>query len=228
MRLLGAFALALALVSGDLAADPSPDDAALQVPARVDIGALLKKPAKIAYGYQRLPGNQGVLVSCEVHSACAADADTLFAVLTDFARAKRLNPMLFDIRHDLSAWPPDFSMEQVAGFSILGIKVKYRVSIKSRYLQIGPGEYRGAWSLLESPDGAFSFIEGSFLVKELEHDGAPVAYMRWRQRMVIAKPFFGMRPFMDALVPAESMALLGRYAREAERREGASGSLSPP
>jgi hypothetical protein len=185
-----------------------------------DIAALLKRPEKISYQYAKLsPGESSVLISCDVQSACRSDARTLFGVLADFKESKRLNPAVFEIEYDLTKWPPEFRMKQVLGFSILGIKVKYRVTIECLYRQEAPDEYRGYWRLVDNPDGTFGSIDGTFLVKEMIRDGQPVAYMRWRQEITMRKPFPGMKPFLDIFTPKEAIALLGRYAREAEKRD---------
>jgi hypothetical protein len=194
-----------------------------------DIAALLKRPEKISYRYTKLPpGESSVLISCDVQSACRADARTLFGVLSDFKESKRLNPAVFEIEYDLAKWPPEFGMHQVLGFSILGIKVKYRVSIESLYRQEASDEYRGYWRLVDSPDGPFGSIDGTFLVKEMLWDGHPIAYMRWRQEMTILKTFIGMKPFLDIFTPKEAIALLGRYAREAEKRDKDRGEANRP
>jgi hypothetical protein len=184
-----------------------------------DIAALLKRPERISYRYAKFPGESSVLVSCEVQSACRADAQTLFGVLADFEESKRLNPAVFESEYDLAKWPPEFIMKQVLGFSILGIKVKYRVTMECLYRQEASDEYRGYWRLVDNPDGTFGSIDGTFLVKETTWEGRSVAYMRWRQEMTMRKTFIGMKPFLDIFTPKEAIALLGRYAREAEKRD---------
>lgn len=202
----------------------------LGIAPEADIEALLKRPERISYRYERLPKSEGdgVLVACDVQAACLARAETLFGVFADFAQARRMNPSLFEIRHDLSKWPPRFVMDQLVGYSLLGIRVQYRLVVDCFYRQEGQGLYRGDWRLIENPDRTFSSIDGSFVIKELRRDGRTVSYVRWRQAMRIRKTFVGMKPFIDAVAPKEAMDLLARYSREAERKEAVASRAAAP
>jgi hypothetical protein len=195
-----------------------------------DIEALLKRPEKISYRFERIPKAEGdgALVACDIQSACLAKAATLFGVFTDFTQSKRLNPSVFENSHDLSRWPPYFISDQIVGFSILGIKVKYHFSLESYYFQEGPGEYRGYWNMLENPDRTFKSIEGSFYLSEIIKDGRTLTYIRWKQEMRIRRTFIGMKAFVDAIAPKEAMGLIARYSREAERREAEAERIETP
>ncbi len=201
----------------------------LTMPPDLDLAKLLDKPRKFQVLYQaKGPEGGGLFAATDYHALYEVPAQDFFAALCDFAVIKKINPSNYEVSHDLKNWPPEFIQDQLSGFSVIGIKVRYRLKVRCRYEEVGPGEYRGHWKLIENPDGVFSDVEGSFLLKEINYQGHRCSYIRWYQSLSMYKSFFGIKPFLEILSAREMQAHLNGFARVAKLKQAERVKISRP
>lgn len=159
--------------------------------------SILENPTTIAFSVSEDHGGSDSLTSsCDMHAIYPIEARYLYAILqdpektkdafSDIVRVQNVAPNGYDPNH--------FLQRQVIEISALGITKTYDYILDMRMEISEDGkEFKSAWTLADSPDGAFSEVTGSWYFKEFENAGKTYTYVRNYTSNTMTNPIAGQK-----------------------------------
>lgn len=158
--------------------------------------SILKNPETISFFVEGEDKCGSLTSSCDMHAIFPIGAKSLYSILLDpektlkvFTDTKSIQNVSFN-----GGDPCRVLQRQVIEISALGITktYDYLLDLKTEVSKDGK-EFKSSWNLVDSPDGTFSAVSGSWYFKELEYKGKPCTYVRNFTVNVMAKPFSGQK-----------------------------------
>lgn len=221
IRFIGA-AIFLAVSTLASAAGPgTPDEYRWGVKPGADFRALLEKPVvtEMEAELWKDPesGENRIAGWSELHGVFEVPFAAMIRVLTDYEDQPRYSPRLFSARVE-SREEDRIRVFQVVGMSILGIKIRYDLTLEYSEEYLPDGGFGQRSRLLSNPSGNLYESFSSWYVLPVSVDGKPFVYVRGFSRPGIRKPFPGMAGALRTFTPGEVKGLLEIYIKEARKR----------
>ncbi len=215
-------ALAATLASAD--GPGTADEHRWGVAPGADFAALFEKPVVTEMEAKQYrdseAGETRIAGWSELHGVFEVPFEAMVRVLTDYEGQPRYSPRLFDARIE-ERDGSRIRVFQEVGMSILGIKIRYNMTLEYHEEYLPDGGFGQRSRLLSNPSGNLYESFSSWYVLPVVVDGRECVYVRGFSRPGLRKVFPGMAGAVRNFTPGEVRSLLGRYVKEARKLAGA-------